>query len=937
MRNRKISGILSKVFITLAVIAFPLWGFTAHAENGREVVKVAFPYQDNLTEIDENDRYSGYTYEYLQKLSQYTNWKIVFDMPRRNEDINDSLERYMEELSKGEIDLIGGMLKTPGMEENFTYPENEYGVVYTTFCALETRSDITQYNFPVQHKVRVAVMKGATNRNLEAKNYLKTNGIAYEFIEYEGEAQQYQGLLEGQADVMISVTLHPIRGTKTVARFSPRPFFFLTTKGNTKLAQEVDMAINTLNKVSPTYTEELYEKYFGNASSNLTLTPSQREYVKNRQPVRIMVNTNMAPFCFEDTQGKVIGLGMDILKKISEMSGLNFEVVPVEGRSVSIEEALEKADCEMLLNVPSQEYLTHESTVPLSGSYFNVGMAHVFNEKSINKDKHDLVLALPYGSVACVHMRGAKVDHYPSTQSCMQAVNDGLADVTIINSYTAQYYIAQNALKNTKVIPALEVINGYSFAFRSPIDPELITIINACIRTIDGDTAYDMMVPYLTESLSQSNFTTFIKSNPEAVAAVALSFILLSILALTLIFYSRKTREQNVKLKEANGAKTDFMSRMSHDIRTPMNAVIGMANLGVEEAKDESSKEYFEKISSSGEYLLGLINDILDMSKAEAGHIQLNEEVEDMAAFLNDISHMLSPLLQAKNITLATDFSQAAAPYVYCDKLRVRQIYTNLLSNAVKFSPEGSTVEWTLSEVKVQGDRVYFKQQVRDYGIGISEEFISKIFQPFEQEHSSLNGAREGSGLGLAICKNLVEQMGGTISVESEQGKGSCFTVKMSHRISQNPPLNKEVSSVEQENFQGKTALLCEDHPLNTEIAKKLLEKRGIKVSCATNGKEAVEMFTTSPIGYYDVVLMDIRMPIMDGYQATRLIRSLEREDGKTVPIIAMTANAYETDRQLSAQAGMNMHLSKPIDAKVLYEAIAECIAQRGIEEIGEK
>lgn len=890
----------------------------------QQVVKVAFPPQENMTEVDSNGIYSGYVYEYIQKLAQYTDWEVEYVWPPEGLDVNQALIGFLDDVSTGKVDILSGVLKTPETENQFTYPENDCGAVYTTLAALESNAEINSYNFPMHKNVKVAVMEKATARNKETQDYLNACGMTYEFLPCKSVEEQYQALVDGTADVMTSVDLSQVKGTKIVANFAPRPFFMVTTKGNTQLAEEIDQAILTLNTISPNFTQELYEKYFGSAQASLLLNEAQRTYIENLGPIRVLAATDEAPFCFYGDEGEITGFGVDILNKISAMSGISFEIVPVGEAGVSVSEQIIENNCQLALNISSL-YHDQGGNLPLSDTYFNAGMTHIYNKNAMDRPVSSQKLALPRGSKTCPHLKGAQVVFYDTEEECMRAVNKGKADVTTLNTYTAEYYISKSAYKNLLVIPAIEMSNGYTLAFSSPVDVELATILDACIRTFESDSSYDLMVPYLTEISSRDTLTIFVRDNPLIIFTVLLAFILLCTLSTVLIVFKRRIHEQNRQLIDANSAKMDFMSRMSHDIRTPMNAVLGMAGLGREEVQDDKAKAYFDKIYSSGEYLLGLINDILDMSRIESGKIVFHEECEDAQLYLGEIAQLLTPMLKEKDITLVTDFSQAKVPYVFCDKLRISQIYINLLSNAIKFSPPGSKVEWTIRDIKIENDRIYFEQTVKDYGCGMSEDFMKKIFTPFEQEKNDINQERIGSGLGLAICKNLVEQMGGTLTAESEIGKGSCFTVRMSHKISPTPPRPKDVSQKDVDRLSGKRILLCEDHPLNTEIAKRLLEKRGMKVECAKNGKQGVDMFASSKHGYYDGVLMDIRMPELDGYEATKQIRALYRLDAKTVPIIAMTANAYDEDKKLSSQAGMNMHLSKPIDPTILYDALAIC------------
>ncbi|MDD3339592.1 MAG: response regulator, partial [Lachnospiraceae bacterium] len=392
----------------------------------------------------------------------------------------------------------------------------------------------------------------------------------------------------------------------------------------------------------------------------------------------------------------------------------------------------------------------------------------------------------------------------------------------------------------------------------------------------------------------------------------------------------------NMRLKQAleesaraTEAKTDIFARMSHDLRTPMNAIVGMASLGADEAVDEECKHYFEKINTSGNYLLGLINDILDMNRLESDKVVLNEEVVDSALFLQDALTIMQPLIDQRQIKFALDCAERKVDYVYCDVVRTRQIYINFLSNAVKFSPPGSVVQWVCRDLEVRDGRIYYEMKFVDQGCGMSQEFLKHVFEPFEQEQNPYSSENSSTGLGLAITKNLVHLMGGDVSVESELGKGSTFTLHLNHRIAKEADLTGKPLHKDYASLQGKHVLVAEDHPLNLEIEEKLLIKQGMEVTQAKDGEKAVAIFRQSPPYTFDAILMDVRMPVMNGLEAARAIRALDRADAKTVPIIAATANAFDEDRNASKEAGMNAHLSKPIVPGELYQTLQNLMKQK--------
>ena len=389
----------------------------------------------------------------------------------------------------------------------------------------------------------------------------------------------------------------------------------------------------------------------------------------------------------------------------------------------------------------------------------------------------------------------------------------------------------------------------------------------------------------------------------------------------------RAVREALEQAERANAAKSEFLSRMSHDMRTPLNGIIGMTYLTEKLALPEEVHENLEKIYSSSKFLLGLINDVLDMSKAESGKIELRPEPYTLGEFEQYIDAVIRPLCGEKNQELFTEYCmpEGCAPLV--DKLRMNQIVFNLLSNAVKYSPEGSRIWYRDRSDLLADGRIRDCIEVCDEGIGMSERFQKVLFEPFTQEHRVDSGELRGTGLGLAITKKLVDAMGGSITVRSEIGQGTTIRVElMFERAPSLPPAPAPRASAAEKAAErpltGRRLLLCEDHPLNREIAKALLDGLGAAVLVADDGEAGVRLFENAAVNYFDCILMDVRMPVMNGYEATRAIRRLDRPDAKTVPILAMTADAFADDVQKCLDAGMNGHIAKPIDPGLMLEKI---------------
>lgn len=380
----------------------------------------------------------------------------------------------------------------------------------------------------------------------------------------------------------------------------------------------------------------------------------------------------------------------------------------------------------------------------------------------------------------------------------------------------------------------------------------------------------------------------------------------------------------------ASSAKTEFLSRMSHDLRTPMNVIIGLTSLAMDNVEDPAEmKDTLSNITSSAKYLLSLINDCLDIEKIDSGQIELHPTPYSYSEFHDNMQAVIGPLCRQKGLTLFMDEKSDIVPIIIADKVRLEQIYYNLLSNAVKFTPSGGRIELLTQTVEHDDKHVVNDCIIRDNGIGMSSEFQKHMFEPFAQESNDISPEYSGTGLGLPIVKRLVELMGGVMTVKSALNEGTEFRIRFTFPIADKEVVSNGTRPPDPHaDLRDKNVLIAEDHPINLMIAVKLLEKAGMHVTSAENGQEAIEKFRSSKEKYFSAVLMDIRMPVINGLEAAKVIRSLDRRDARAVPIIAMTANAFDTDIKASLDAGMNAHLSKPVDSQLLYDTLSDLITR---------
>ena len=542
----------------------------------------------------------------------------------------------------------------------------------------------------------------------------------------------------------------------------------------------------------------------------------------------------------------------------------------------------------------------------------------------------------------------------------------GHAATYIINKNgTLAYYDANNddfigARNMYKALAEGSYLGGKDFAkVKQELDDKGIATANVMFK--------DKEYFYCLNTLKDYNMTVMLMLPAEFVAVSTMSMlqsslmvqvvftvILLGLSALALISFvraqrnseriklERQTNQQLNKLRmaaedalhvaeSANKAKSTFLSNMSHDIRTPMNAIIGFTTLALSSiTEQEKVKDYLGKILSSSNHLLSLINDILDMSRIESGKVVLEEQETNLAVLADELEHLLSEQAKAQGLELKVDYSKLRDRDVFCDKTRLNQVLLNLLSNAVKFTPAGGHVSFTLTQLEqLSPGKGVYEIRVKDDGIGMTAEFAKRVFEPFERERTSTVSKIQGTGLGMAIAKNIIDMMGGTIDLHTKKGEGTEFVLRL-ELVLQTQPKPVEAKQQEllpeasSENFAGKRLLLVEDNELNREIACMILCKYGFELETAENGQEAVEMVAAAAPGYYDLVLMDIQMPIMDGHEATRRIRALENPELAKVPIVAMTANAFDEDRRAAKDCGMNGFISKPINMQEVIQALRD-------------
>ena len=551
-------------------------------------------------------------------------------------------------------------------------------------------------------------------------------------------------------------------------------------------------------------------------------------------------------------------------------------------------------------------------------------------------------VALPFNYIAYKNLILNTYPHFSiinkvNTRDCLLAVADGEADLALQNSHIISYHLQNPRFTDLKILSLFNFPDNLCLAAANDADGnQLLTIFNKCIDTLNPKTLDNIVMYETVQSPYQPLLSDLAYKYNYLIAALMVVLIVLFAAWLYFTLQRQKYLElleaKNMELETAakqalaaSEAKSSFLSRMSHEIRTPLNAILGFTRLALQPDKQNLRNEYLQKISYSSELLLGIVNDVLDMSAIENQKLKLDNSPFKLSQVLRELQSLYSVQCREKNIRFSLNREAFKHDILLGDSLRLQQILSNLLSNAVKFTAAGGQI--TLHITQQQADsaaQTVLTMVVTDTGCGMSEQMLAQVFQPFEQEDGSTARKYGGSGLGLSIVKYLVELMGGSISVNSAKGKGSTFTVQLTLPYAEE--LAEKDSTTAEQNLHDLHLLLAEDNPLNQELCLELLKSRGISSDCAVNGKEALELFTNSAPGTYALILMDIQMPVLDGYQTTQAIRSSTHPQAQTIPIISLSADAFTEDIRRAYASGMNDHVSKPIVPEELFAAITRVL-----------
>ena len=801
---------------------------------------------------------------------------------------------------------------------------------------------IHSYDLESMNGKTIGVYENARENIRRLKEFMAINGLYCNIRYYKqedmvGKIGLYPYLAKGEIDLLLNNVAHISDSVRVVVAYDSQPYYIVTNPGNKEVLDGLNMALERILDANPNFAAERYAVNFPDRLVNIQLSDRDLEYVNERKTITVAVPENWYPlYCKETPLKNHTGIMADVLDEIKSFTGLRFSYVYAKNYADAIR-LIQQGDADILGFFLGDENDAAQLGLALSASYVSANNIIVRN-KACSYPAPGLVGALVESQRFPSGISAEKIRSYPGIKEALAAVNSGEADFIYGLSSKMEQDISRYHFTNLAPVTLVNDQSAISFALPTPVDPDLLTVLNKAINNL-SESERTVIRNRNLESIGVNEFslTDFIYANPLQFMFIVMFVLSVLFTALLLAIGARMKAtviQGNLKRAEAaNLAKSEFLSRMSHEIRTPMNGIVGMSTIAMQNIDNtDKIKDCLEKVIMSSKHLLALINDVLDMSKIESGKVELRHESFNFRAFLQDFENLYGEQAKSKGISYETILASDLEVQIIGDSLRLNQVLSNLLSNALKFTPAKGMIKLRVSKTGEDQENVYLRFEVIDTGCGIAEENYDKIFESFEQENVDVTYKYGGTGLGLSIVKRFTGLMGGGIHVTSVQGSGSTFTVDLPFGkikesgkptrfsdINGRNDLAKDCYAVDYD-FKGKRILLVEDNELNREIAEELIGVTGASVESAEDGVQAVEMFKESAEGYYDLILMDVQMPHMDGYEATRCIRALGRSDAQKVPIFAMTANAFAEDVQKSREAGMNAHISKPLDIRAVYK-----------------
>ena len=904
-------------------------------------------FEDTFNYVDKNGVRRGFGYELMQALAGYAGWKFEY--------VKCDWSNCFDKLENGEIDVMGDISYTDERAQKMLFSEEPMGEENYVLYADLSHTDIMTSDFKSLDGKRVGVLMG-TESEIMLTEWENKNGIHTEHVNVSNNDDVEKKLANHEIDCFVSLeeSIWSEQGISSVTNVGQSDIYFVINKEQSNIKTEMDYAMRQLDQDSPFFKADLYKKYFTLDYIQI-LTGEEKSWLEEHGPIKIgFLNNDTAVFSMDEETGKLTGTLTEYISYAKDCLGnqtLEFDIQAYDDYDEMLQ-ALQEYEIDMIFYTSRNPDFAEEKGYALTNTAWTYSLMAVTDEKYFNENEIYTV-AVPKEKEA---LKQHIVFNYPqwklvdcdSLADAADMVMNEKADCFLMGTSQALKYDNDRDFKSIPLTKTMEAC----FAVRGG-EGHLLSILNKTLKAMPSDMLTSALAIY-DSTVDKVTFLDFVKDNMLAFF-VATGFFSLSIIGIILVLLKKVRKAESVaklaandtqklndkleialkKAEDASLAKTSFLNNMSHDIRTPMNAILGYAQLMEDELKEKKlseTLEHLEKLQQSGSLLLSIINNVLDMAQIESGRMEIDENYGRIEDIWQTLFEIFDDEAKKKNIALHYTIN-VEHEHVLTDTIKVKEIFVNILSNALKYTPAGGSVMMNVAELPCD-ESVYMivRTRVSDTGIGMSADYQTRIFEAFTREQNTTKSKIAGSGLGMSIVKKYVELLGGTITVESELGKGSIFTVTLKHRIAdENYYVKKHVESsgTGSEVLEGRNILLAEDNDLNAEIAEAILERAGLKMERVEDGIQCVNRITKMPAGTYDIILMDIQMPKMDGYKATQAIRNLPDKDKARIPIIAMTANAFEEDKREAIAAGMDGHIAKPIQVDNLLSMLAEMIRKQ--------
>lgn len=916
-----------------AMMLMIIWCVPAYADSvPREDTsdyKVAFYAFDCYHMQDENGRKYGYGYDMMQKLMNYLPCTFSYVGYEK------TAKECEEMLRNGELDIYTAAKITPERQEEFAFSKHP-AITSTTRMNVKRGNDkVVAGDYSTYNGLKIGLLERHTY-NDKFIQFTKEKGFDCEIVYYATPTELSNALISGEVDALVNSYIRTPEDEATIENFGETPYYFMTRKEDQPLIDQLDAAIDEMNIETPNWRSDLYNQYYGSQNSNTELTADEQELLEQMQgshtKIRAVMNPDSNPYSwYEDKYGH--GIAADLFAETARTLGLDYEIVPVSSRE-EYEELVSSGEIDICLDMDSYFEDEGDYKYKITDPYLTTTVSMLHRRGSSGKMNKVGVLedTIAIKEIVSSMWPNAEIILMDGTDACVSGIMSGRIDGALLMSYTAQK-LARDDMQNRM---SVDIVPGSTLDIKmgvnSQLDHRFFGVWEKTLAQVSANKSDELVQNYL-EGTNTPTLMAYIFDHPvylvflaAAIFVVLLIFILYiesTISKNRLLRISEQLSEALIEAKNANEAKVNFFSKMSHDIRTPLNVVLGMTQIAKKYKHDpEKLDDALKNITIEGNYLLTMINSILDVNQLEHGHIELINKPFNPDECMQDSMKILLPLAEKKEqeLKFSSNFNDHV---VVGDAGRFSQIMVNIVSNAIKYTDAGGEIRVTLEALPEN----HYRFTCTDNGIGMTQEYLEHICEDYGRAEDSRTSATEGTGLGMSVVKGFTELMNGTLQVESELGKGSTFIVDIPFHeptIKERELAMKSIpDNATEEEFAGKRALLVEDNELNAEIAVELLQSLGLEIDTAENGEIAVRKFEQSKPHTYEIVFMDMQMPVMDGVEATKQIRALEREDNDVL-IFAMTANTLDSDRQRCAEAGMNGHISKPINLNEIKKSIRE-------------